>query len=245
MWSNPDVKWDGFQPVQYLLDTTKVLGLPFARGNKNETNPSEAVHTTLSDVLRETANWQIKNVETGFDFGHSNGHQITISADPESMVLSSVAFNCQLMKTLVDFRLVSVDPFDVVWFWYAKAEVLDDPHTSYAFFVVHDNKIVNERVTFADAHGYGFDPTVFHNDDTPEIWSDEKGWNDAQIRFWYRKFYRETMTGQLMVLRSDEPELFHYPEGELVRRLYPQQPDIDVVAQLQAAFSALDKLGKK
>ncbi len=129
MWSNPEAKWDGFQPVQYLLDTKKVLALPFAIVNKNETNPSEPVQTTLGDVVRETASWQIKNVETGFDSGRSNSHQITISADQESMVLSSVAFNCQLLNTLVDFRFVNVNPFDAVWFWYGEAAVLDDPHT--------------------------------------------------------------------------------------------------------------------
>jgi hypothetical protein len=33
-------------------------------------------------------------------------------------------------------------------------------------------------------------------------------WKDARTRFWYRKFYTETRSGQLMVLRSDQPAIF-------------------------------------
>ena len=54
-------KWHGFEPIQYLLDAPKVLGLPLARVNINA-NPTDAVQTTLGEVLRETANGPIKNV---------------------------------------------------------------------------------------------------------------------------------------------------------------------------------------
>jgi hypothetical protein len=30
------------------------------------------------------------------------------------------------------------------------------------------------------------------------------------VRYWYRKFYSETMVGNLTVLRPDEPILYHY-----------------------------------
>ena len=36
--------------------------------------------------------------------------------------------------------------------------------------------------------------------------------HQAQVSFLYRKFYRETETGQLTVLREDAP-VYHYPEG--------------------------------
>jgi hypothetical protein len=38
-------------------------------------------------------------------------------------------------------------------------------------------------------------------------------WQKAKIAYWYRKFYQETRTGQLMVLRPDEPTLHYFPEG--------------------------------
>lgn len=32
--------------------------------------------------------------------------------------------------------------------------------------------------------------------------------------YWYRRFYTETLTGQLMVLRPDEPTLYHYERAQ-------------------------------
>jgi hypothetical protein len=105
---------------------------------------------------------------------------------------------------------------------------------------VHGQKVVSERVTFSDSPGYELDPSVFERvDDLSELCLGDKGWRDAEVRFWYRKFYRETVTGQLMVLRSDEPLLFHYPEGELVRRVYSREQDTDVLARIEAALSAV------
>ena len=43
-------------------------------------------------------------------------------------------------------------------------------------------------------------------------WGDEADWHEADTRYWYRKFYTETRTGQLMALRPDEPQLFFYEE---------------------------------
>jgi len=115
---------------------------------------------------------------------------------------------------LLNFRKERINPLDTAWFFYDKDSVTDDPHDSYScFFVVHRDKIIRERFSFSDRSGSGFDPTIFTVDDSEPIWSHDLAWRDARIRFWYRKFYTETRTGQLMVLRSDGPELYHYAEG--------------------------------
>jgi hypothetical protein len=233
MWSNPDAKWDGFQPVQYLLDRTKVLSLPFTRVKTSGSKWIEAGDMTLGSVLLEGANRHIRTMEQLIK------NSIATPDDAEDIVVASVAFNCRLLETLLSFRSRDIDAFNATWFWYDSATCLDTPLDSYSFFVVHNKTIVNEQVKFSDSHSYGFDPTVLTAGDTSEIWSNDKGWDDAVTRFWYRKFYRETMTGQLMVLRSDEPDLFHYPEGALVRRLFPQSADPEFLAKLQAALSAL------
>jgi hypothetical protein len=59
-------------------------------------------------------------------------------------------------------------------------------------------------VSFSDYHENGFDSAVFvSGDDSNSIWMHETGWWEARTRFWYRKFYAETRTGQLMMLRPD------------------------------------------
>ena len=240
MWSDSDSTWKGFQPVPYLLDTQKVLSLPFTRVSTDGSRFMKAGDITLDSILVEAANRHIRTVETWL---LKDG--VATPDDSEDLLVASVNFNCRLLETLLSLRSREVDAFNATWFWYDSATCFDTPLDSYAFFVVHNEKIVDERVRFSDSHGYGFDPTIFDAGDASEIWSDDKGWRDAETRFWYRSFYREMFTGQLMVLRSDEPVLFHYPEGELVRRLYPQSPDTDVLAKLHAAFSAVEKLEKK
>jgi hypothetical protein len=85
----------------------------------------------------------------------------------------------------------------------------DDPHENYAFFVVFNDKIVRERVAFSDHHGSGFDPDVFITDDhSNAIWRNDHAWTEARVRLCYKRFYGETQTGQLMLLRDDSPEVF-------------------------------------
>jgi hypothetical protein len=72
------------------------------------------------------------------------------------------------------------------------------------FFIVCDNKIVEESLEFRDYPESGFDPSVFLPDD-------DEPWRQAWVRFWYRKFYTQSEFGQLMGLRPDAPELYYYP----------------------------------
>lgn len=46
-------------------------------------------------------------------------------------------------------------------------------------------------------------------DDKP-IWRAEPYEHEAWETYWYRKFYTEVLTGQLMVIRPDEPILYRY-----------------------------------
>jgi hypothetical protein len=79
----------------------------------------------------------------------------------------------------------------------------------YRFFVVGGDRIVREEVLFRDYPGSGFDPSVFESyNDPASKQKSERGWNDAIVRFWYNRFYRETRVGQLMLLRSDKPEIY-------------------------------------
>jgi hypothetical protein len=77
---------------------------------------------------------------------------------------------------------------------------------------------IRERVSFSNYSG--LDPSVFQTlDDGAPSWTNSKGWREAYTRFWYRKFYTETRTGQMMTLRSDEPKLYDYQPKR------PETPD--------------------
>jgi hypothetical protein len=122
------------------------------------------------------------------------------------------AFSQELLAVLLRLGALGVDGFRARWFWYDSDAVADMPQYSYDFFIVSGDRIVDPRVSFSDHDYAGFDPKVFSTLRIG-VWRREDDKDEAVAKFWYRKFYTETTEGQLMVLRPDQPELYHYPEG--------------------------------
>jgi hypothetical protein len=76
--------------------------------------------------------------------------------------------------------------------------------------VVNHNDIVEERFvisapSWSDGDAGVLKPTY----DTEPIWRSQRFQTQSVTKWWYRKFYEETRTGQFMVLR-DDAQLFHY-----------------------------------
>jgi hypothetical protein len=99
---------------------------------------------------------------------------------------------------------------EVTWFYYEN-DWSRDADERYSFFAVHDGKIIMESVSFSWRA-----PRVLkrREADAEPIWQSHPYLDEAWERYWYRKFYAETMTGQLMVLRTDKPILYHYERPE-------------------------------
>ncbi|WP_263366672.1 hypothetical protein [Edaphobacter bradus] len=140
---------------------------------------------------------------------------IDVTTETGSLALRGPNFNLKLANTILELRKEGIKPLAAKWFWWDKDDSSSDPVISYVFFVVHDeeDKIVREEVRFLDYPGSGFDPAVFESIDSPPFWSSEPRWDLAWAAYWYRRFYKETKVGQLMVLRPDVPVLYYYPEG--------------------------------
>jgi len=109
------------------------------------------------------------------------------------------------MHELAELLLRGIDPHDVTWFYYTHDRSRDDDEV-HTFFVVHDGKVILESCSFNSE-----EPLVLKRSvaDDP-VWQSHRYFDEAFEIYWYRKFYTETMTGQLMVLRPDEPTLYHY-----------------------------------
>ena len=122
-----------------------------------------------------------------------------------------VVGTCTVLRELLALKADGIEPFSSQWFWYDSDSSREDPHERYSFFVVANDKIVREEVSFSDYHDSGFDAAIFESESfSDSIWYNDSDWREARTRFWYRKFYTETRTGQLMVLRPDEPILYDY-----------------------------------
>ena len=196
----PDRQWRGFRPIAYVLDEDKVASLALVRINGTEQQP-----TTGSEVLQSLRDCRIESVEDGV-------WETEIKTDRGTFLLKGDSFNRKLLEVLLNLQKDGTDNlFATRWFWFDEDYCLTDIQESYSFFVVSGSKLVREHITFYDSPGDGFDPSVFvaGNPFTLGFWRRERDWGEAYVRYWYRYFYKETQTGQLMVLRPDEPKL-HY-----------------------------------
>jgi len=228
-WSGKE--WDGFRPTMYHLDFQKVWELPLVikrDGAKQDGRP-----TTVGDFLVEILPNRFKPVSieelpAGSAVRQHEPEKIQISSglglvdtkitkgDKQFTLdgFKTPSFSTEILTAVLELENHGVSCSDTAWFWYDSDSVVDDVDDSYTFFVACGERIVREVVAFHDSDNSGFDPSVFRLSDNEEhIWQNEEAWHDATVRLWYRKFYRETPIGQLFVLRSDEPPLFHYPEG--------------------------------
>ena len=166
-------------------------------------------------MLTELAEQGIQKVESGMTT------KVTTRAG--TVVLGGLSFNLQVAAILLDLQKDGINYYFSQWFWFDSDSYREDFHSVYSFFVVSDDRIVRETVSLSDYHQNGFDPTILEAEDkSNSIWSNDADWREARTRYWYSKFYTETRTGQLMVLRPDEPILYHYQRPQtrnIVREL--------------------------
>ncbi|HEY2467839.1 MAG TPA: hypothetical protein VGI45_08355 [Terracidiphilus sp.] len=119
-----------------------------------------------------------------------------------------------MAKLLLEFMKEGIREFETRWFFYDRDSCAQDVMNSYQCFIVANERIVREEARLFDSPESDFDPSVFDSGEgIPPIWFKHSQWDAAWAAFWYRKFYKETRPGQLMVLRPDNPVLYFYPEG--------------------------------
>lgn len=194
----PDVKAEftkfgreRFSSGMYSLHWDNIKGIPLKLNGEPSTLDTLFVkfaHSKIKDGPDTSSVRQTKYV--------TDGGNLEIEAD--WTILATVSQLAGLFKR-------GINPLNVTWFYYDK-DWSRDGDQSHTFFAVHDNKIVSERCHFSSE-----EPLILiqEEDDDP-IWHSHPEFDEAVVRYWYRKFYSETMVGSLMVLRPDEPVLFYY-----------------------------------
>ncbi len=110
---------------------------------------------------------------------------------------------CDLLRNLLELHSKGVDPFAARWFPYDWSHYEDV--VVHGFFVLYDGKIVEEEFTFPSYSPLTLERPALYKD--PEI-HNRRYRDGAWECYWYRKFYTETVAGQMMVLRSDKPSLY-------------------------------------
>lgn len=178
-------------PGAYGLDLSSVAMFPL----KDNDQPS-----TFADVCRKLSTAKILKTPE-WVMGEA-----TFETETGEVAITGDLFVVSVLRDLIDLYKDGIDPYRATWFYYDH-DWSQDADEINLFFVIHDGKIVRERSSFL--HCYPRVLTKHAVDDKP-IWHSEPYGQEAWETQWYRKFYTETLTGQLMVLRSDEPILYHY-----------------------------------
>lgn len=189
-------------PGAYYLDLEAVAAFPLKDNGQA---------STFADIYRKLRDANVQKVPVRFgmdDEGifETEAGPIRISGETGQGYISGQMFVLNVLRDLIELHKDGIDPYRATWFYYDH-DWSCDADEMYLFFVVFDGKIVRERFSFIHA-----DPRVitkYKVDDKP-IWRSEPYEREAWETYWYRKFYTETLTGQLMVLRPDEPILYHY-----------------------------------
>jgi len=214
IWANPEKQWEGFRFAAYSLDSKKIWALPLTKKSAEEEQTGQT-STTVGDVYESLINQHFE-IEPFSILG------VRVTTDTEKLQLKGAQFNCDVLGELLRLTKDGVNPFSARWFWYNEDSCRDEPHEMYSFFVVYQDKIVRDNVSFSDYHGNGFDPAIFESDEGhDDIWRNDSEWREATTILWYRRFYSETRTGQLMVLRPDEPLLYHYQRTQTSSDIVP------------------------
>jgi hypothetical protein len=186
------------KPGRYYLDLSKVADTKLVVDGQ----PS-----TFMDALRFLHEAKIKTMPNRLAFGSvefvTDKGKVVIS-EPKGAGHGWTALS--VLRKLMELVQAGADIDRATWFYYQN-DWSQDADELHIFFVVYDNKIVSEQASFMHC-----EPLVLKKAevDSEPTWYSESDFDEAFEIYWYRKFYTETVTGQLMVLRPDEPILYHY-----------------------------------
>jgi hypothetical protein len=242
-------KWDGFSPTGYVIDW-KVLSGKALKEVTEQNRRTTSVLELLQEVmphrffpLDENGKMTAAPARQSCKVQSHGAGGISLETPQRKIAIDTLtdgtSFPAAILETLVRIdQASSDDEFHPVFFYYDHDQVIDDVHDSFSFFVCNDGQIVLDRVTFSRHGSSGFDPDVF----TPAfktsttVWLNEGSIAEAQVRWWYRKFYEETDAGRLTLLR-DDAEIFHY-ESEWKQRAQVTY----MMRELTARLSKIERL---
>ncbi len=204
---------DRLGPGAYYLDFAKVATLPLKENGQPCTFADIYGKLRGAKILKSPDRLALYEAVFLTDEG-----EIKISCE------SGQSFVLSVLRDLIDLAKDGVDPPLATWFYYGN-DWSRDADILYLFFVIHEGKIVRDRFSFMHC-----DPRVLTKSKVADdpIWHAEPYEHEAWETYWYRKFYTETLTGQLMVLRADEPILYRYD-----RPMHDVARDVELVTLIK------------
>ena len=201
-----------FSSGAYNLNFSKVQDVPLRMNGQ----PS-----TLVDVYAKLRDSKVNQIDEPFGSDRYQTEEGEINLDGEIAEWPLKA----TIRELAGLLKQGIDPYRVIYYYFSHDYSIDGDET-HQFFAVHGDKIVGENLSFSSE-----EPRVLAKVEAKDyVWTSHRYFDQAVEIYWYRRFYTETLTGKLMVLRQDEPILFHFER--------PPTRDLTSAAQ----FSVLMKI---
>jgi hypothetical protein len=206
--SKPDLQTFGRErhaPGAYYLDLSAVE--MFTLNDNGQPSTFGEIYFKLTSA--KSVSVSERHIRTEAVFITDSG-EVKVSGESDRPYISGLVFVINILRELVALAADGINPSMASWFYYGH-DWSRDADELFLFFVVHNGKIVRDSFSFMHC-----DPRVLVKSkaDIEPIWHAEPHERQAWETYWYRKFYTETLTGQLMVLRPDEPILYNYARAE-------------------------------
>jgi hypothetical protein len=192
-----------FSPGAYALNLRAATKLPLQMNGQ----PSTFVEVYCK--LRDSKIKEIKEHILGSDAYMTEQGEIVLDGEIGEWPQRAA------MRELASLLQQGIDPHRCTWFYYTH-DWSRDADESHKFFAIYDSKVILESCSFNAE-----EPLILkRNVDKETVWNSHEYFDEAFEIYSYRKFYSETMTGQLMVLRPDEPILYHFerPQARNIER---------------------------
>lgn len=186
-----------FKPGAYYLDLGELANsLLVMNGNQS----------TFIEVLRHLLEAKVKELPNGLGFGkdeYVTDKGTIIVSEPKER---GCRWSLSILRKLMELAQTGANIDAATWFYYQN-DWSRDADEMHVFFVTYQDKIVMEQMGFMHSA-----PLILKKAEPDEepVWHSQPSFDEAVEVYWYRRFYKETLTGQLMVLRPDEPLLYHY-----------------------------------
>ena len=213
----PVLHWERFEPIAYELNWEVVADLTLDIHDESGTK----TQTTIGELLREAMPGRYegegKKETPAVVDGAMSSYRLHL---PSRVIhvdgLGDNHFPAQMLKHVIAlFRMEGETDFRATLFYYDSewGHYEDSWWERFWFFVVVGDGIVEPALEMSSLCEHDINDSV-----VKRAWHVAEDWqtpgHDTYLRWWYRRFYTETRSGQYMVLRTDAPRIFHYTPPE-------------------------------
>jgi len=196
-----------FEPISYQLDSEYL--------DKALLEVTDEEGQVLPDVDSVTSAWAhfFEKEDLQVEVGVTG--RLTISTAEKKYHVETEWFWHSVLKKLLELSSQEIHPFTVWFCWFDSDAFVDDVDEMEIFFLVYEDEIIEEIYSVyyppgdRDKCRAMFLSTAAHD----PLTRNQNKYIAARTVALYRKFYTETRTGKLAVLRSDLPAPYYYYEG--------------------------------